>query len=249
MILAELAREAGVPDGVLSVVHGAHDTVNAILDAPEVKAISFVGADTAGTYVHQSGTHNGKRVQSNMAAKNHCVRYNSSFGRLRLMYVRSSCRMPTNRTRCTLLSEPSRAQQVRGAWLCPSVSTTPFIILFAGELTVQTVITVGKAREMLPELIERAKALRIGNGFDPETEVSVPSQRQPNPPKRDADRSSGPVISVAAKSRVESLIATAVPEGGELLLDGREAVVQDYPDGNFVAPTVIRATTDMSVYK
>lgn len=95
MILAELAREAGVPDGVLSVVHGAHDTVNAILDAPEIKAISFVGADQAGTYVHQRGTHNGKRVQSNMAAKNHCVRGRTFIGRQELNPVRFSCRMPT----------------------------------------------------------------------------------------------------------------------------------------------------------
>jgi len=74
MILAELAQEAGVPDGVLSVVHGGHETVNGLLDAPEIKAISFVGGDVAGTYIHQRGTSLGKRVQSNMQAKNHCVR-------------------------------------------------------------------------------------------------------------------------------------------------------------------------------
>jgi malonate-semialdehyde dehydrogenase (acetylating)/methylmalonate-semialdehyde dehydrogenase len=73
LILAELAKEAGIPDGVLQIVHGAHDTVNAILDAPEIKAISFVGGDKAGTYIHQRGTDLGKRVQSNMQAKNHCV--------------------------------------------------------------------------------------------------------------------------------------------------------------------------------
>ena len=73
MILAELAQEAGVPDGVLNIVHGAHDTVNGILDAPEIKAISFVGGDNAGKYIHRRGTEQGKRVQSNMAAKNHCV--------------------------------------------------------------------------------------------------------------------------------------------------------------------------------
>lgn len=73
MILAELAQEAGVPDGVLQVVHGAHDTVNGILDAPQVRCISFVGGDNAGKYIHKRGTEQGKRVQSNMAAKNHCV--------------------------------------------------------------------------------------------------------------------------------------------------------------------------------
>jgi malonate-semialdehyde dehydrogenase (acetylating)/methylmalonate-semialdehyde dehydrogenase len=73
MILAQLAQEAGVPDGVLQIIHGAAPTVNALLDAPEVKALSFVGGDKAGTYVHQRGTHQGKRIQSNMQAKNHCV--------------------------------------------------------------------------------------------------------------------------------------------------------------------------------
>ena len=73
MILAQLAQEAGVPDGVLQIIHGAAPTVNALLDASEVKALSFVGGDKAGTYVHQRGTHLGKRVQSNMQAKNHCV--------------------------------------------------------------------------------------------------------------------------------------------------------------------------------
>jgi len=73
MILAKLAKEAGLPDGVLNVVHGARDTVNFICDAPEIRAISFVGGDTAGRHIHERGTKNGKRVQSNMAAKNHAT--------------------------------------------------------------------------------------------------------------------------------------------------------------------------------
>ena len=47
--------------------------VNFICDAPDIKAISFVGGGAAGKHIHQRGTGNGKRVQSNMAAKNHCV--------------------------------------------------------------------------------------------------------------------------------------------------------------------------------
>eukprot|EP01118_Nematostelium_gracile_P009887 TRINITY_DN3351_c0_g1_i1.p1 TRINITY_DN3351_c0_g1~~TRINITY_DN3351_c0_g1_i1.p1 ORF type:complete len:521 (-),score=175.85 TRINITY_DN3351_c0_g1_i1:34-1596(-) len=74
MILARLAKEAGVPDGVLNVIHGAKDAVNFICDAPEIRAISFVGGDAAGRHIHDRGTRNGKRVQSNMAAKNHaCI--------------------------------------------------------------------------------------------------------------------------------------------------------------------------------
>ncbi|ODV92664.1 hypothetical protein CANCADRAFT_90631 [Tortispora caseinolytica NRRL Y-17796] len=73
MILAELAKEAGLPDGVLSVVHGGHDTVDFILDEPRIKAISFVGSNRAGEYIHSRGSANGKRVQANLGAKNHAV--------------------------------------------------------------------------------------------------------------------------------------------------------------------------------
>lgn len=73
MMLAELCAEAGLPDGVLNIIHGTHDCVNFICDAPQVKAISFVGSNPAGEHIHARGTANGKRVQSNMAAKNHAV--------------------------------------------------------------------------------------------------------------------------------------------------------------------------------
>jgi len=73
MILVRLAKEAGVPDGVVNVIHGAKDTVNFICDHPSIRAISFVGGDQAGRHIHERGTRNGKRVQSNMAAKNHAT--------------------------------------------------------------------------------------------------------------------------------------------------------------------------------
>lgn len=73
MELIRLAHEAGVPAGVLNAIHGGHDTVNFICDAPEIRAISFVGGNRAGEHIHARGTGNGKRVQSNMGAKNHGV--------------------------------------------------------------------------------------------------------------------------------------------------------------------------------
>lgn len=73
MKLAELALEAGVPAGIVNVIHGGHDAVNFICDAPEIKAISFVGGNAAGEYIHARGTKNGKRVQANLGAKNHGV--------------------------------------------------------------------------------------------------------------------------------------------------------------------------------
>jgi malonate-semialdehyde dehydrogenase (acetylating)/methylmalonate-semialdehyde dehydrogenase len=73
MMLAKLAKEAGLPDGVLQIIHGAHDTVNFLCDAPSVRAISFVGGNHAGEYIFDRGTKNGKRVQSNLGAKNHAT--------------------------------------------------------------------------------------------------------------------------------------------------------------------------------
>lgn len=73
MMLAHLAQEAGLPDGVLNIVHGAKDTVDFICDAPDIRAISFVGSNAAGEYIHARGTARGKRVQANLGAKNHAV--------------------------------------------------------------------------------------------------------------------------------------------------------------------------------
>jgi len=73
MVLAELAMEAGLPKGVLNVIHGGHEAVNFLCDAPEVKAISFVGGNKAGLHIHSRGSASGKRVQSNMGAKNHAT--------------------------------------------------------------------------------------------------------------------------------------------------------------------------------
>ncbi|MFC5773545.1 CoA-acylating methylmalonate-semialdehyde dehydrogenase [Ectobacillus antri] len=71
--LAELFQQAGAPDGVLNIVHGAHDVVNGLLDHPDVKAISFVGSQPVAKYVYQRAATQGKRVQALSGAKNHHV--------------------------------------------------------------------------------------------------------------------------------------------------------------------------------
>ncbi|KAI4171471.1 MAG: hypothetical protein LQ343_004209 [Gyalolechia ehrenbergii] len=73
MILAELAREAGFPDGVINVIHGSAKTVDFIIDEPAIKAISFVGSNKAGEYIYTRGAALGKRVQANLGAKNHAA--------------------------------------------------------------------------------------------------------------------------------------------------------------------------------
>lgn len=73
MILAELCKQAGFPEGVVNIVHGSAKTVDFILDEPVIKAISFVGSNRAGEYIYERGSKNGKRVQANLGAKNHAA--------------------------------------------------------------------------------------------------------------------------------------------------------------------------------
>ncbi|KAA8650818.1 uncharacterized protein ATNIH1004_003507 [Aspergillus tanneri] len=72
MILAELAKEAAFPPGVINIVHGTTRAVDYIIDEPAIKAIS-VGSNRAGEYIYTCGSANGKRVQANLSAKNHAA--------------------------------------------------------------------------------------------------------------------------------------------------------------------------------
>ncbi|MFW2075040.1 CoA-acylating methylmalonate-semialdehyde dehydrogenase [Acinetobacter gerneri] len=73
MMLVELAIEAGIPAGVLNVVHGGKDVVDRLCTHQHIKAISFVGSTAVGTHVYNLAGQHGKRVQSMMGAKNHVV--------------------------------------------------------------------------------------------------------------------------------------------------------------------------------
>ncbi|KZP10557.1 Methylmalonate-semialdehyde dehydrogenase [Athelia psychrophila] len=196
MIIAELCERAGLPAGVLNIVHGTVPTVNAICDHPAIKAISFVGGDRAGKHIYDRGTQNGKRVQANMGAKNHAVI------------------MPDANKNLALNSIIGAAFGAAGQ-RCMALSVA---------------ILIGDARSWLPELVERASQLKVSGGFEADTDI-------------------GPLISPAAKARVEELITSAEKEGGKIHLDGRNTHVHNYPQGNFVGPTVIQATTQMRCYK
>jgi len=73
MRLAELFKEAGLPDGVLNVVHGDKEAVDALLTHPDVRAVSFVGSTPIARYIYETGAREGKRVQALGGAKNHAV--------------------------------------------------------------------------------------------------------------------------------------------------------------------------------
>ncbi|KAI9590866.1 Aldehyde/histidinol dehydrogenase [Syncephalis fuscata] len=186
-ILADLAVQCGVPKGVLNIVHGGKPTVDFLCDDPAIRAISFVGSDRVGKYIHDRGTQNGKRVQANLGAKNHGVI------------------LPDANKEATL-------NQLVGAAFGA-----------AGQrcMALSTVIFVGDSKNWLPELVEKAKNLKVSGGFDPNADL-------------------GPLITPEAKSRVESIIASSTEEGAEVLLDGRSIKMPaPYDKGNFVGPTII----------
>lgn len=197
MILVELAKKAGFPDGVVNVVHGAHRTVDFILDAPEIKAISFVGGNKAGEYIYSRASANGKRVQANLGAKNHAA-------------------------------------------VMPDCNKNHFINAVVGAafgaagqrcMALSTLVMVGETKEWLPELAESAKKLSVNGGFEEGADL-------------------GPVISPQSKERIEGLIASAEEEGATILLDGRGFKPAKYPNGNWVAPTIIsNVTPNMKCYK
>ena len=73
LFMADLLKQAGLPDGVFNVVQGDKEAVDALLVHPDVKAISFVGSTPIANYIYETGAHHGKRVQALGGAKNHMV--------------------------------------------------------------------------------------------------------------------------------------------------------------------------------
>jgi malonate-semialdehyde dehydrogenase (acetylating)/methylmalonate-semialdehyde dehydrogenase len=197
LMLAELALEAGLPEGVLNVVHGTHDIVNAICDDDDIKAISFVGSNVAGMHIYSRAAAKGKRVQSNMGAKNHAIV------------------MPDANVDATVNALIAAGFGAAGQ-RCMALSTVVF---------------VGGSQQWETKIVERAKALKVNAGTEPDTDL-------------------GPVISKQAKERVKSLVQSGVESGAKLLLDGRNIVVPGYESGNFVGPTILsNISTDMECYK
>ncbi|WP_027086570.1 CoA-acylating methylmalonate-semialdehyde dehydrogenase [Cohnella panacarvi] len=184
--LAELFAEAGLPNGVLNIVHGAHDVVNGLLEHPHVAAVSFVGSQPVAEYVYKTAAANGKRVQALGGAKNHTIV------------------MPDANMQLT-------AKEIINAAFGS-----------AGErcMACSVVVTVGSAAdELIPRLVESAKAITIGNGMDDKVFL-------------------GPVIRESHKARTLQYIDKGCAEGAELLLDGRESAACDGP-GYFVGPTIL----------
>ncbi|MCH8181264.1 MAG: CoA-acylating methylmalonate-semialdehyde dehydrogenase [Proteobacteria bacterium] len=198
MRLVELALEAGVPPGVLNVVHGGEHVVNALCDHPDVKAISFVGSTRVGTHVYERASLNGKRVQCMMGAKNHAI----------------------------VVPDANKEQTLN------ALAGAAFGAAGQRCMALSVAVLVGEARKWVPDLVARAKKLSVGAGDSASTDV-------------------GPLISCAARERVEALIARGVEDGAQLELDGRiPSLPGALKEGNFVGPTIFSGVRPgMSVYE
>ncbi|KAK0383420.1 hypothetical protein NLU13_9332 [Sarocladium strictum] len=98
-------------------------------------------------------------------------------------------------------------------------------------MALSVMICVGSTKDWISELVELARSLKIGCGFDASTSI-------------------GPLVTASAKEQVVAAISLAEEEGAEILLDGRQCTVPDYPDGNFVGPTIItNVKTYMQCYQ
>ena len=185
MLLAELAMEAGVPAGVLNVIHGGKEAVDALCTHPTIQAVSFVGSCHVGEHVYKLASNHGKRAQCMMGAKNHAVV------------------MPD-------ANKDHSLNALVGAGFGA-----------AGQRCMATsvVVMVGEANKWIPDIVAKAKTLKVNAGIVAGTDV-------------------GPVISKAARLRIEGFIAQGVAEGAKLELDGRNPIIAGYEKGNFIAPTI-----------
>jgi malonate-semialdehyde dehydrogenase (acetylating) / methylmalonate-semialdehyde dehydrogenase len=187
--IAELLKEAGLPDGVLNVVHGGIDTVEAICDNPFIEAVSFVGSTHVAKIVYRRATANLKRALCLGGAKNH------------------------------LIVMPDANPEMTSANVVASMAGC------AGQrcMAASVLMAVGAT----DHIIERMSA--ILRGMVPGTHI-------------------GPVISKAAKERIERYITEAEEAGAKVLVDGRGYVVPGREDGFFVGPTLIDGVTpDMRI--
>ncbi len=169
LMMADLLKQAGLPDGVFNVVQGDKEAVDALLEHPDVKAISFVGSTPIANYIYETGAHHGKRVQALGGAKNHMV-----------------------------VMPDADLDQAVDALIGSAYGS-------AGErcMAISVAVLVGDvADRIVPRLAERAQTLKVLEGNNMAAEM-------------------GPIVTAAAKARIEGYIEAGVQEGATLVVDGR----------------------------
>jgi malonate-semialdehyde dehydrogenase (acetylating)/methylmalonate-semialdehyde dehydrogenase len=141
MLLAKYLNDLGLPPGVLNVVNGGKDTVDGLLTHPDIKAISFVGSNRAGEYIHDVGNKNGKRVQANLGAKNHASVLMKDADRTSTIKAIVGAAFGAAGQRCMALS----------------------VVILVGD--------VNESQGWIDEIVEEARNLTVGCGFKDDVDV------------------------------------------------------------------------------
>jgi malonate-semialdehyde dehydrogenase (acetylating)/methylmalonate-semialdehyde dehydrogenase len=185
-MVIEILESVGLPAGVVNLVNGGREAVEAILESPGIDAVSFVGSAKIAKLVYERAAATGKRVQALGGAKNHMVVMPDAV---------------IDQTADNIIASAFGAAGQR---------------CMAGSV----VVAVGGSWERLrPALLERARALRVGNGAQEGVDM-------------------GPLISAQAAARLAGEIDAAERAGATVALDGREAAA---PGSAYLGPTILEA--------
>jgi malonate-semialdehyde dehydrogenase (acetylating)/methylmalonate-semialdehyde dehydrogenase len=184
--LVELCAEAGIPDGVVNLVNGEAESVNAILDHEDVAGVSFVGSTPVAEHVYERAAATGKRVQAQGGAKNHVI--------------------------------VSDSADVR----------------FAAEQTVSSACACAGERCLANDVI-----LVHENVYEPFTEAVGDVVDETELGYGPDDPDVGALITPDHRDRVVGFVEDSVAAGARLVRDGRDATVEGYEGGTYMAPTVL----------
>ncbi|MFG1208889.1 CoA-acylating methylmalonate-semialdehyde dehydrogenase [Xanthobacter flavus] len=199
LLLAQWLKEAGLPDGVFTVIHGDKTAVDALLDDPDIQAVSFVGSTPIARYIYETAARTGKRCQALGGAKNHMI-----------------------------VMPDADMDQAVDALMGAAYGS-------AGErcMAISVAVPVGEAtaEALMAKLEPRVRALKVGPGTDPESEM-------------------GPLVTKQHLDKVSGYVDQGVAEGAKLVVDGRGLKLQGYEDGYYIGGTLFdHVTPDMRIYK
>jgi malonate-semialdehyde dehydrogenase (acetylating) / methylmalonate-semialdehyde dehydrogenase len=196
ILVGELLKEAGLPDGVFNVVQGDKVAVDAILEHPGIAAVSFVGSTPIARYVYETGTKHGKRVQALGGAKNHMI-----------------------------VLPDADIDMAADAAVSAGYGS-------AGErcMAISVVVAVGEAGDQLVDALkERLPKVKVGDGFDPSSEM-------------------GPLVTREHRDKVASYLESGPAQGATLVADGRETAPDG--DGFFLGASLLdNVKPDMDAYR
>ncbi|WP_295119855.1 CoA-acylating methylmalonate-semialdehyde dehydrogenase [uncultured Leifsonia sp.] len=208
--LAKLWQEAGLPDGVFTVLQGDKLAVDGLLNSPVVQSISFVGSTPIAQYIYETASKNGKRVQALGGAKNH-------------MLVLPDADLDL------VADQAVNAGYGAAGERCMAVSVVLAVDgpLPAGSDAARSdgaAVPRGTvADELIAKITERIGALRIGNGAgDAAGEPDM-----------------GPLITGEHRDKVSGYVDIAEADGADIVVDGRGFTVEGHEDGFFFGPTLL----------